>query len=124
MAGMLCLKCGGKTGVFFSEYQSGVFCRRRWCVDEKCNERFSTYEVEKTFFNRLVRRATVRFVAEGNHLLEVVDLKLTPQKDIKKIERKIARFKASEEKRLAQHQARKSHERLDSEGIKNLLKKS
>lgn len=121
MSGMKCVSCGGDTRVSFTGSKYDVQWRRRWCLDPKCGDRFSTYELETTLLSKLFKRASIRYVEESGFVLKVVDTSVLPEFMAKKIVTKQAKFEEHERKRKAALEKRKKYERLDSEGVKKLM---
>lgn len=91
-------------------------------MSEDCLDRFSTYEVEATFLRKLIKRASIRYVDEGQFLLRMEDTELMLPKDAKKAQKRHEKFAAAEEKRKGQIETRKTHVRLTAREAKKLLK--
>jgi hypothetical protein len=90
-------------------------------LNPECKDRFSTYEIEATFFRKLMKRASIRYIQEGGYLLKVVDPEMMLEKSAEKAKIKIAKFKEREKKRLELQEGRKTQERLGPEEIKHLM---
>jgi|APCry1669189768_1035252.scaffolds.fasta_scaffold00157_8 transcriptional regulator NrdR family protein len=124
MAAIKCYKCGSETKVSFTAPMQNLQWRRRWCLNKECGYRFSTYEVESTFLKRLIKRASTRYVQEGNFMLKIVDPEMQLPTQAKKTISQHKKFLQKEKKRIAQHEARKHHERLGPEEVQELLQKN
>lgn len=121
MAGIKCITCGGLTRVAFSAPKDNLQWRRRYCLSEDCLDRFSTYEVEATFLRKLIKRASIRYVDEGQFVLRMEDPELMLPKDAEKAHKRHAKFAAAEEKRKTQKENRKTHVRMSAREAKKLL---
>ena len=124
MAAVRCYKCGFTTRVSFTAPMQNLQWRRRWCLNKECGYRFSTYEVDSTFLRKLIKRASIRYVQEGQYMIKVVDPAMLLPKQSEAIKEKHERFLKKEKKKRQQFEDRKDHERLGPEDIQKLLQKN